>query len=310
MGDSHHAQCAQRARCSEQGRGEVDAPLHSVIATTNFYRSTGELEAVVDRFLAIAVMSTADRLHEHFRIGRGYTKTSGKEIKVPQLKYADLLAFAEWIESSEGPCISDAMMTLHYVLLLEFLERRYQRELENWAAKNEVNLKDPSNKANKPTMRDLGVFITPRRGAKALDFIKAAAGFAGRDEVVTEDLRAAGLVYCVIGDNSGHDQIWNQLCDEYLGTLDESSLEMLNEIGKLTEILGDLYSERGRGTKLVFALGGESILHTRRKTLTVLGRKARNQPAVIRALALLDEGIKELDEDPHTTGVHVELWSN
>lgn len=292
--------------------GQVDAPLHSVIATTNFYRTSGELEAVVDRFLAIAVMSTANRLHQHFRIGRGYTKTSGKEIVVPTLNYADLLNFAEWIESPEGPMISDAMMTLHYVLLIEFLERRYQHELKKWAAEKDVNLDDEHNAVNKPSMRDLGVFVTPRRSAKALDFVKASAGFEGRDVVNVNDLRAAGLVYCIVGDDSGHDQIWNELCDEYLGGIKDRDLDQLEQIGQLTDYLGELYAERGNASDMQFAVGGESFLVTRRSMLDVrnrvFGRKRNRQPAVVKALQLLDQGIEELDEDPHATGVRLDLW--
>ena len=296
-----------------KSQGEIDAPLHSVIATTNFYRTSAELEAVVDRFLAIAIMPAADCLVEDFRIGRGYTKTSGKDIKVPKLRYADLLAFANWIESADGPYISDGLMTLHYLVTREFMERRYQQEVQAWADKHGVDLSDPHNLANVPTMRELGVFITPRRAAKTLDYVRASAGFQGRATVVTDDVRAAGLSYCVIGEDNGHEDLWSDVCDELVAGIKPRDIELLDGIGALTDLVGDLLAERGNDREVTFNIGGHAFAATRHTLLEVranaFGGKKRTHPVVKLALAKLDDCIQKLNEPVHRTGIAMPLWT-
>lgn len=295
-----------------KSQGEIDAPLHSVIATTNFYRTTAELEAVVDRFLAIAIMPAADCLVEDFRIGRGYTKTSGKDIEVPKLRYTDLLAFANWIESAEGPYISDGVMTLHYLVTREYMERRYQMEVQKWADKNGVDLNDPVNQAQVPTMRELGVFITPRRAAKTLDYVRAAAGFQGREVVVPDDVRAAGLSYCVIGENNGHEELWGDVCDELVAGIKPRDLERLDGIGALTDLVGDLMAERGNDREVTFDIGGKHYAATRHTLLDVRANAfgvRRPHPVVKLALAKLDDCIQKLDEPVHKIGLALPLWT-
>ncbi len=297
-----------------KSQGEIDAPLHSVIATTNFYRTQAELEAVVDRFLSIAIMPASDCLVHDYRIGRGYTRTSGKDIRVPKLRYADLLAFAQWVESPDGIYISDGMMALHFMVTREFMERRYQMEVQKWADTNGVDLTDPHNQANVPTMRELGVFITPRRAAKTLDYVRAASAFQGRDVVQPEDIRAGGLSYCVIGESNGHEELWSEVCDELTTNLSSRDLEILNGIGTLTDLVGDLLAERGNDPEVTFNIGGKAFVATRQTLLEVranaFGRKRNMHPAVKLGLAKLDECIQKLDDQVHKTGIKLPLWTH
>jgi MoxR-like ATPase len=294
-----------------KSEGEIDAPLHSVIATTNFFRTTGELEAVVDRFLARAIMPAASDIVDHFRIGRGYTRTSGRQFVTPQLNYADLLAFGQWIESPESVEIPNSMMLLHYELMLEFRRMRHEAALERWAKKNGTDLTQQDVSFEVPSRRDLGVEITPRTAAKAIDFVEVSAGIDGREHLLASDLRAAGLVYCVLGDGSGDSELWNEVCNGLVGGLNDKHMDALNAIGSLVDFVGDLRAERGIPTQGEFMIGGQLIAVTRQNLLQLrqgsLGFR-NPHPAIKVALVHLDECIAKLDEATHKTGICVPGW--
>lgn len=289
--------------------GEIDAPLHSVIATTNFFRNTGALEAVVDRFLARAIVPAVDNIADRVRLGKVYVGGSGKGFKLPKLNYADLLAFAEWVESPNGVYISPAMMMLHFELMREFVERRYKAVSEKWAQEHSIDLSDPDNAQNAPDDRELGVAITPRTSAKALDFIRATAGFNGRDVVQPDDLRSAGLAYCVINDGSGSTELWTTMCDEYLHGLSDKVLRELEQIAEVVEAVGEVKGDRGQDRELNLSWMSQPFVISHQTVASLRQHfKRLRHPAITMAMAALEKSIDALDEPTQPAGIIVPGW--
>jgi len=278
-------------------QGTVIAPLHSVIATTNFLRQREATEAVLDRLLCKAIVGDITAVTDVMRAGRTYLGYPGKSPNLPLLQYDELLLMAEHVERPEsdgGIVISAGMRLLHVLLIQEFQRRRHAAALKKWE-------NDPANKdaVDKPSAAELGLpEISPRTVVKLHDFSRAAALLNDRGEVLVGDQRSLGYGLIVIGDNTGDEALWAALCDEFLH-LGARQLESLTKLGEIADTVGQLKAERPATTDLQVAVGGQLVTATEASLRQMLDRiSGSTHPVLTLAEMALHAEIRELGTNP------------
>ena len=78
--------------------GTIKAPLHTVIATTNFLRMREATDAVLDRFMCKAYLHGVVDLTDAMRATNTYLSFTGKSIHVPRLDYEGLRELADRVD--------------------------------------------------------------------------------------------------------------------------------------------------------------------------------------------------------------------
>ncbi|HSX33146.1 MAG TPA: MoxR family ATPase [Candidatus Saccharimonadales bacterium] len=258
----------------------VLAPLHSVIATTNYLRQREATEAVLDRLLCKAVVGDITAVTDLMRAGMTYLGYPGKSHGLPQLPYGELLALADFVELPEdkgGITITPGMRLLHVLLVKEFQQRRITAALKRWEA-------DPANQnaVDKPAAEELGIpEITPRTLVKLHDFSRAAAALNNNSTVSTDDQRTLIYGLSVIGDDSGDELLWAATCDELL-RLSSGQLSSLESLGAIADTVGQLKAEQDQTSSLELEIGGRMVVATEASLRELLDRVTGRAHGVLR----------------------------
>jgi len=270
----------------------VSAPLHTAIATTNFMRQREATEAVLDRLLCKAELAGIEELTDCMRAGQTYLGYSGKMLQLPhKLPYEGLKQLSDQVMApleEGGVLISPGMRLLHVVLVQEFQRLRHESAVANWHQAN-------PDAAEEPSEEEVSVpEVTPRTLVKLHDMSRAAAVLNERDEVVPEDNRALGYGIYVVGDKSGDDELWHDLCDTFL-KFNSKQRQSLEELGEIADNVGQIKAECSEVTNLQLHLGGQAIQFAdlgKRK----LADRLRNvdHPVLDIAKKRLDDEISEL----------------
>ncbi len=271
--------------------GTIAAPLHSVIATTNFVRMREATDAVIDRFMCKAYLHGIDGLADSMRASQTYLSFSGKKINLPPLAFDGLDELSRKIILSEedgGVAISSGMRLLHVLLISEFQRKRLEKARSDWHKAN-------PDAAEEPTEYDLMVpDISPRTMVQLYDFSRAAALLDNRMAVQQNDHRAAIYGLATIGDDSGDEALWATICDEYLG-MESRHLKSLEKLGKLADEVALLDAERSETTAGQILIGGKLY-----STMSLVSRGALDfvannaHPALRRAKELIAVDIANL----------------
>ena len=238
------------------GMGIVPAPLHTAIATSNYMRMTPALQAVLDRFMCKAYLRGIDGLGDSLRASGTYLDYSGKRLSLPVLPYDGLRQLSDIVMASEadgGIVVSPGMRLLHVLLVGEFQRRRLVAARAAWHAKN-------ADIAEEPLDMELGVpEVTPRTLGKLFDFSRASAVLHGRNEVHVVDQKALMYGLLTIGDESGDEVLWAQVCSDLLDGMTGRRLHLLEELGKLADMVAQLTAERSQTTNAQLMVGGTMV---------------------------------------------------
>ena len=233
--------------------GVVTSPLHSVIATTNFFRDREATEAVLDRFMCKAVLQGIDGIADSMRATQTYLTYTGKAVPFEPLDYQSLKELADLVEMPEsdgGIIVSPGMRLLHVLLISEFQRRRVEAATQKWHADN-------PDAAEGPDELELQVpDISPRTMVKLLDFVRASAVLNARMEVTKDDLRGTMYGLVTIGDESGDQELWSKICEDYLGGLSAKQLGSLEKLGVVADQVAALKSERSQTSNMQLMIGG------------------------------------------------------
>jgi len=234
--------------------GVVVSPLHSVIATTNFYRDREATEAVLDRFMCKAVLQGIDGVADSMRATATYLTYAGKAVPFEPLDYLGLKELADQVEAPEsagGITVSPGMRLLHVLLITEFQRRRIEAATKKWHAENPDAAEEPNE------LEIMVPDISPRTMVKLLDFVRASAALSGRDAVAQDDVRGVLYGLVTIGDESGDQELWAEVCNDHLG-LSSKQLESLENLGDLADQVAALKSERSQTSAMELMIGGRA----------------------------------------------------
>jgi len=161
-------------RIFRKGRQFLQCPLHTAVATTNFYSDSEQRAAVVDRFLIKAQVKPLSGENDVRRMLVNSLSKESKEIPVPQFDVEELRAARE---AQSCITVSDEVLALLINVIDAFVV-------------------ESSNK----------VYVSDRRKCWLLSLVKAAALLAGRMEAEPEDLKAMRFGLAMI--NSPEEEKW------------------------------------------------------------------------------------------------------
>lgn len=275
-------------------QGVVKSGLHTVFMTTNFLRMRQALDAVTDRIMCQAVLPGIELATDFMTASSTYLSHQGKGPVIPPLPYDGLRQLAKEVQLPEeqgGIRVSPGMRFLHTLLVQEFIKRRVKAATAQWHADN-------PDAAEEPTAADLGIReISPRSLIKFHDLSRANATLEHRSVVTASDLRALGYGLYVIGDGSGDNVLWRDLCREML-SFGSNVEEELEYFGELAMTIGQLKVEEPQTPPAEFALGGTAYVKTSagiRKAFRAITR--RKHPVLDLAEAGIEAGITDLEAE-------------
>ncbi len=282
--------------------GTVKSPLHTIIATTNFMRLNEAREAIFDRFMCKAVIQGIDGLADSMRVSDTYLTYSGKSVDLEPIDYEELSKLADKVARSEedgGVIISKGMRLLHIMLVKEFQRRRTEQAFAQWKLEN-------PNAVDDPTMLDVDVpDISPRTMVKLFDFSRAAAVLEDRDYVTQEDQQALIYGLAIIGDESGDELIWTQVCKDLLG-MNRKQLEKLEALGVLAEEVAQLKNERHVVDTVTFEVFGVRYTLASLKSQSTWSKLVGTKhPLLDLAISMLQDEVRHLS-DPRPVGFDLE----
>lgn len=170
-----------------RGVQNVESPLHTVIAATNYLRISEVTEALLDRFLYKSMILPDKDPFIQFRISQRYLAHGGRTIKPPDsIPFARLQAMHSVITgTNESLSISITNEILYFTnIVIRHYEFLRNRALQGGTA-NAVAGSD--------------FYISPRTQAKALDLLRALAMLKGRSNVVHADASRLYFIFTTVG---------------------------------------------------------------------------------------------------------------
>lgn len=136
--------------------GKIDVPLISAVGASNEFPHEEELSALYDRFLIRHYVTPVKDRGNYIKMLKG----EGKDIKIPQIAFDDLLTIHDMVEKITVP---DNIYGSIYDLIKEII--------------------------------DEGIYVSPRRSKKSIKLLQANAFIEGRSEVEKADLTVLKHVF-------------------------------------------------------------------------------------------------------------------
>lgn len=158
------------------GSEQIDAAIHTAIATANYMRMNEVTEAVLDRFTYKSILPENNNSYTQFMIDHSYSINKGKPPESDKKIYFNQVLFLHSIIRNNNP--------------------EYRIELPDFVVfmKNIVVNKF----VGEMKKSDYNYFISPRRLAKTAEFLRASAMLNGRYEVTMDDLKDLYLALCTL----------------------------------------------------------------------------------------------------------------
>lgn len=158
------------------GEEHIDAPIHSAIATANYMRLNEVTEAVLDRFIYKSIIPEDNNTYNQFMIDQSYIQNRGKVRDTDRRTPFEKVRFIHSIVKNLHPefrvIFPDHVSYMKNIIINKYVDlmRRYQP----------------------------GFFVSPRKAAKVIDFLRAAALMHQRMEVKMEDIKMLYLPLCTL----------------------------------------------------------------------------------------------------------------
>ncbi len=158
------------------GSEQIDAAVHTTIATANYMRMNEVTEAVLDRFTYKSIIPEDNNLYNHLLIDQTYTVSRGKPIEPDKKIFFNQILFLHDIITNKNRDIVVDVPDFIY-----FMKNVFVTKFVSEMRKNDQNF-----------------FISPRKQAKLGDFLRASAIVNGRYAVNMDDLRDMYLALCTL----------------------------------------------------------------------------------------------------------------
>lgn len=158
------------------GSEQIDAAVHTTIATANYMRMNEVTEAVLDRFTYKSIIPEDNNLYNHLLIDQTYTVSRGKPIEPDKKIFFNQILFLHDIITNKNRDIVVEVPDFIY-----FMKNVFVTKFVSEMRKNDQNF-----------------FISPRKQAKLGDFLRASAIVNGRFTVNMDDLRDMYLALCTL----------------------------------------------------------------------------------------------------------------
>lgn len=169
-----------------RGVQDVESPLHTVFAATNYLRVSEVTEALLDRFLFKAVILPDKDPFIQYQIAQRYLVHAGRSVAPPKrIPFSRLMHMHRIITGkSEDFQITITNELLYFTnIVIRHFEFLRNRQLSEHAKRGEGQ----------------DFYISPRTQAKSLDLLRAIALLKGRTFVVHEDVSKLYFIFATVG---------------------------------------------------------------------------------------------------------------
>lgn len=158
------------------GQEQIDASVHTAIATANYMRLNEVTEAVLDRFTYKSIIPEDNNLYSQLLIDHTYTMSGGIPVEPEKKIYFDQVQYMNGIIRNRN---RDALVVIpDYIYFLKnAVVNRYVSEMRRY---------------------DSGFFVSPRKIAKLSDFLRASALTQNRFRATIDDLKEMYLALCTL----------------------------------------------------------------------------------------------------------------
>ena len=158
------------------GSEQIDASVHSAIATANYMRTNEVTEAILDRFTYKSIIPENYNVYTQLLIDHTYAFSKGKPVD-PERKiyFNQILHLHDVIKNN------NKKITIEVPDIIYFLKNALVNKFISAMRKSDYNF-----------------FISPRKQAKLIDFLRASALLHNRYEVNEDDLKEMHLALCTL----------------------------------------------------------------------------------------------------------------
>lgn len=219
----------------DNGKQEVDARLHSAIATSNYLRNTDVTEAVTDRFVYKAYLLPESNQYNKLLIDEAYeTHQEGTtQVVFPEKVHIDELNYLADIVEGKIPekriIAPRSILFLKNVIISQYL--------------SEIN-------SQRVTDQKPELYISDRTSAKTRDILNASALLHGRDTLTVEDLYALKYMVCTIGGMDNQEKVFKNALTNATSTMNPYDLQLVDLIMETSDYFKDLLMQFQRGEKM------------------------------------------------------------
>jgi MoxR-like ATPase len=158
------------------GSEQIDAAVHTAIATANYMRMNEVTEAVLDRFMYKAIIPEDKNVYRQLLIDHTYQWSGGKPVDSEKKIFFNQILFLSDIIKNRNKDIKIETPDIAY-FMKNIIINRFMGEMR----KNDHNF-----------------FLSPRKIAKVGDFLRASAMLANRNVVNEEDIKEMYLALCTL----------------------------------------------------------------------------------------------------------------
>ena len=158
------------------GSEQIDAAVHTTIATANYMRMNEVTEAVLDRFTYKSIIPEDNNIYNQLLIDQTYTVSRGKASEPDKKIFFNQILFLHDIITNNHRDIKIEVPEFIY-----FMKNVFVTKFVSEMRKNDQNF-----------------FISPRKQAKLGDFLRASAIVNNRFTVIMDDLRDMHFALCTL----------------------------------------------------------------------------------------------------------------
>jgi MoxR-like ATPase len=158
------------------GQEQIDAAIHTAIATANYMRMNEVTEAVLDRFTYKAIIPENSNTYSQLLIDKTYSVTMGNpEFFDKKIHFDQIIYLNDIIKNKNKDLKIEIPDTVYF--MKNIIVNRFVGEMKKYEPK---------------------FFISPRKLAKLSDFIRANALLSNRLEAQLEDIADMHLALCTL----------------------------------------------------------------------------------------------------------------
>lgn len=158
------------------GSEQIDAAVHTAVATANYMRMNEVTEAVLDRFTYKSIIPEDNNVYSQLLIDKIYTDQKGEPSEPDRKIYFNQILFLNEIITNRHKSIR-----VEVPEFVSFMKNVFVNRFVGEMRKHDSNF-----------------FISPRKQAKLGDFLRASALLKGRYTVNIDDLRDLYLALCTL----------------------------------------------------------------------------------------------------------------